>query len=123
MMTAKPNFAFVDLYGDAGGTTSPFQAARLVLFLGIKPTDIEPLPMNYPFQPWVPVGESGVVPRRADFGKPFEKFTTVALHALSKDVDLQIQAFEKNSWVTIGRLPAQTIATLKLPILLSRTSW
>jgi hypothetical protein len=122
-MTARRYRALVDKYGEVEGTNPAHPDAKLVRLFGIKPADVKSLPMNDPPEACVPVGESVVVPRRADVRKGPNQVTTVAFEARSTDVVLQVQAFEKNSWVTIGRLPAQTSATLSLPILLGRTPW
>jgi len=122
-MSARKYRELVNKYGAVEGTEPARPDAKLVELFDIKPTDVRPIPNNGPPEICAPVGDSTAVPRRPDVGKPFDKATTVVLQTRSTDVDVQVQAFETNSWVTIGRLPAQTSATLNLPILLSRTPW
>jgi hypothetical protein len=122
-MTARRYRALVNEFGEVEGTNPTHPDAKLVRLFGIKPTDVKPLPMNDQAQACVPVGDPVDVPRRTDFRKGPTGFTTTALQARSTDVVVQAQAFQKNSWVTIGHLPAHTTATLTLPVLLSQTHW
>jgi hypothetical protein len=123
-MTAGRYRALVDKYGEVAGTDPTHPDATLVRLLRIKPTDIQRVSEDDPLQDCVPVGEKAEVPRRLDYRVGATQFTRVVLQAPpSTDVPLQIQAFEKNSWVPAGRIPAGTTATLDLPILLSKTPW
>jgi hypothetical protein len=123
-MTAGRYRTLVDKYGTVAGTTPTHPDPTLVRLTRVQPTHIESLPADDPTEDCVPVGESRPVPRRLDFRQDATPFTRVVLQAPSAtDVTLQIQAFERDSWVTVGHLPAHTSATLDLPILLSQTPW
>jgi hypothetical protein len=123
-MTARRYRKLVDKYGYVAGTNPEHPDAKLVQLTGIKPKNVERVSGDDVPQDCVAIGESKTVPRRRDFRMGANQFTTIVLQAPSTDVMVQIQAFEKDSWVTIGRLPAGSTATLELPILISsKTSW
>jgi hypothetical protein len=123
-MTARRYRQLVDKYGVVAGTNPAHPDPALVRLTRVKPTDVAPAATNDPPEDCVPMGESTTVPRRSDYRSGANQFTRVVLQAPpSTDVPLQVQAFEKDSWVPAGDIPAGHTATLDLPVLLSRTPW
>jgi hypothetical protein len=117
-MTARRYRQLIDKYGEVAGTSPAHPDATLV-----KLTDIKPVPVADPSEKCAPLPESTPVPKRLDIWQGLNSWTRLVLRAQSTDVDVQLRRYEKDSWVTVGRIPAGITATLDLPNLLGRSPW
>jgi hypothetical protein len=116
-MSARHYRNLVDRYGDVSGTR-PAHPDRAIVGLA----DIKPVPADAAVDDCAPLRGPSTVPGRVDIRQGANPKTRVVLHASRSDTTVQIRRFEK-SWVTVGRIPAGTTATLDLPILLGQTPW